>query len=57
MVFHQGNLRGLIDFDTASPGPRVWDLAYLAYQLVPFTETAGGAAAGLAARRAIDSGS
>ncbi len=51
MVFHQGNLRGLIDFDTASPGPRIWDLAYLAYQLVPFTETAGGAAAGLAARR------
>lgn len=46
-----GNLRGLIDFDTASPGPRIWDLAYLAYQLVPFTETAGGAAAGLAARR------
>lgn len=38
MVFHQGNLRGLIDFDTASPGPRIWDLAYLAYQLVPFTE-------------------
>lgn len=30
-----GRLAGLIDFDTASPGPRVWDLAYLAYRLAP----------------------
>ncbi len=37
MVFQDQHLRGLIDFDTASPGPRVWDLAYLAYQLVPLT--------------------
>ena len=28
-------LTGVIDWDTASPGPRVWDLAYLAYRLVP----------------------
>lgn len=28
---------GLIDVDFASPGPRVWDVAYLAYQIVPFT--------------------
>lgn len=38
MVFdgrHQ--LTGVIDCDTASPGPRVWDLAYLAYRLVPLT--------------------
>jgi hypothetical protein len=28
-------LVGLIDCDVASPGPRVWDLAYLAYRLVP----------------------
>ncbi len=28
-------LAGVIDWDTASPGPRVWDLAYLAYRLVP----------------------
>lgn len=26
---------GLIDFDVAAPGPRVWDLAHLAYRLVP----------------------
>lgn len=27
---------GAIDFDTMSPGPRIWDLAYLAYRLVPY---------------------
>jgi Ser/Thr protein kinase RdoA (MazF antagonist) len=38
MVFDdQHQLLGLIDLDTASPGPRVWDLAYLAYRLVPLT--------------------
>jgi hypothetical protein len=30
-------LVGVIDCDLASPGPRVWDLAYLAYRLVPLT--------------------
>jgi hypothetical protein len=34
-VFRGRELVGVIDFDTASPGPRVWDLAYLAYRLVP----------------------
>jgi Ser/Thr protein kinase RdoA (MazF antagonist) len=34
-VFRDGVLNGVIDFDTASPGPRAWDLAYLAYRLVP----------------------
>jgi hypothetical protein len=34
-VFRAGVLHGVIDFDTASPGPRVWDLSYLAYRLVP----------------------
>jgi aminoglycoside phosphotransferase (APT) family kinase protein len=38
MVFTGGHLVGVIDWDTASPGPRVWDLAYLAYRLVPLTE-------------------
>lgn len=28
---------GVIDFDTASPGPRLWDLAYTAYRFVPLT--------------------
>jgi Ser/Thr protein kinase RdoA (MazF antagonist) len=34
-VFRGGVLHGVIDFDTASPGPRAWDLSYLAYRLVP----------------------
>lgn len=36
MVFDDDHsLVGLIDFDAAAPGPRLWDLAYLAYRLVP----------------------
>ena len=35
LVFRGRRPAGVIDFDTASPGPRVWDLAYLAYRLVP----------------------
>jgi Ser/Thr protein kinase RdoA (MazF antagonist) len=34
-VFRGRVLHGVIDFDTASPGPRAWDLSYLAYRLVP----------------------
>ena len=37
LVFHGRTLAGAIDFDTASPGPRIRDLAYLAYRLVPLT--------------------
>jgi Phosphotransferase enzyme family len=44
MVFRGRQLAGIIDFDTASPGPRIWDFAYLAYQLVPFVEGVGLAA-------------
>ncbi|NKY10704.1 phosphotransferase [Cellulomonas hominis] len=35
LVFTDGHVVGLIDWDTAAPGPRVWDLAYLAYRLAP----------------------
>ncbi len=28
---------GIIDFDTAHPGPRIWDLAYALYRWAPFT--------------------
>ena len=35
LVFRDGAVVGAIDFDAASPGPRAWDLAYLAYRLVP----------------------
>ncbi|MFD8593829.1 phosphotransferase enzyme family protein [Kitasatospora sp. NPDC059646] len=29
---------GVIDFDTAHPGPRLWDVAYAVYRWVPTTE-------------------
>jgi hypothetical protein len=34
-VFVNGRLRAFIDFDTAGPGPRSWDVAYAAYTFVP----------------------
>ena len=37
LVFEDGRLTGVIDFDYCSPGPRIWDLAYLAYRLAPLT--------------------
>ena len=35
LAFRDGLPVGVIDFEAASPGPRAWDLAYLAYRLVP----------------------
>ena len=35
LVFDGERLTGVIDWDVASPGPRVWDLAYAAYRFVP----------------------
>lgn len=40
LIVREGQLVGVIDFDMASPGSRLWDLAYLAYRLVPFAEDA-----------------
>ncbi len=37
LVFAEGIVVGAIDWDFASPGPRLWDLAYLAYRIVPLT--------------------
>ena len=37
LVFTDTRLAGVIDFDYCSPGPRSWDLAYLAYRLAPLT--------------------
>jgi hypothetical protein len=37
LVFRGGLPAAVIDWDTASPGPRAWDLAHLAYRLVPLT--------------------
>ncbi|MCG5455869.1 aminoglycoside phosphotransferase family protein [Micromonospora sp. PSH03] len=46
MVFTDRRLTGVIDWDTASPGPRSWDLAYLAYRLVPLAHPDNGDAIG-----------
>lgn len=42
LVVTGGRVVGLIDFDLASPGPRLRDLAYLAYRIAPFAEDAEG---------------
>jgi Ser/Thr protein kinase RdoA (MazF antagonist) len=36
LVFDAGRVVGVIDFDTAAPGPRIRDVAYLAYRLAPY---------------------
>jgi len=40
LMFEDGKLTGVIDLDLASPGPRVWDMAYTAYRFVPLTDLA-----------------
>lgn len=35
LVFRDRELVGVIDWDFASPGPRLWDLAFLTYRMVP----------------------
>ncbi|MGV9598437.1 phosphotransferase enzyme family protein [Streptosporangium sandarakinum] len=37
-VFRDGHPVAFIDFDTAHPGPRVWDVAYAAYRFVPLAD-------------------
>lgn len=34
-VYRDGEIIGIIDFDTASPGSRLWDMAYAVYRFVP----------------------
>jgi Ser/Thr protein kinase RdoA (MazF antagonist) len=41
-VFRDGLPVAFIDFDTAHPAPRLWDVAYAAYRFVPLTCAAGG---------------
>jgi Ser/Thr protein kinase RdoA (MazF antagonist) len=36
IVFVEGRARAFIDFDTAAPAPREWDIAYALYRFVPF---------------------
>lgn len=35
IIFHNKQVAGIIDFDVAAPGPRVWDVAYALYTCVP----------------------
>lgn len=35
VVFSNEKVSGIIDFDTACPGPRIWDIAYTLYTFVP----------------------
>jgi hypothetical protein len=36
-VYKDNHLVGIIDFDTAGPGSRLWDIAYSVYRFVPLT--------------------
>lgn len=38
VVFEGERATGLIDFDAAHPGPRVWDIAYALYRWAPFED-------------------
>jgi hypothetical protein len=37
MVYRHERPYALIDFDTAGPGPRIWDIAYAVYRFVPLS--------------------
>ncbi|PTL39118.1 phosphotransferase [Alkalicoccus saliphilus] len=37
IIFHQEKPVGIIDFDVAAPGPRLWDIAYTLYTCVPLS--------------------
>jgi phosphotransferase family enzyme len=44
-VFRGGMPVAFIDFDTAHPAPRVWDVAYAAYRFVPLSRGGGSSVA------------
>ncbi|MBM7045087.1 aminoglycoside phosphotransferase family protein [Rhizobium lusitanum] len=37
VVLNDGRVTGIIDFETAHPGPRCWDLAYAVYRWAPLS--------------------
>lgn len=51
-VFRDGEVVGVIDFDTAVPGPRHWDLAYALYRFAPLTAPSNGDGFGDSAEQA-----
>ena len=52
LLFEGTELTGVIDFDLASPGPRVWDLGQTAYRFVPLTDPENPDTPVVGARRA-----
>jgi hypothetical protein len=40
LVFSEGHIVGIIDFDTAAPGKRIWDIAYAVYRFAPLAADA-----------------
>ncbi|MFF8957828.1 aminoglycoside phosphotransferase family protein [Streptomyces sp. NPDC014894] len=44
---------GIIDFDTAHPGPRLWDIAHAAYRWAPLTAPANADGFGTTAEQAL----
>ena len=55
LAFTKGVLVGAIDFDMCSPGPRLWDIAYLATRVVPLTSSTPKGAPGMDdARRRVE---
>lgn len=40
IVFQKENPAALIDFDLASPGPRIWDIVYTLYTVIPLSSFA-----------------
>jgi hypothetical protein len=55
LAFGEGAVVGAIDFDMCSPGPRIWDIAYLATRIVPLTASTPSGAPGMRdARRRVD---
>lgn len=37
IIFNNEKPVGIIDFDVAAPGPRLWDIAYTLYTCVPLS--------------------
>jgi hypothetical protein len=40
LVFNENHIVGIIDFDTAGPGTRLWDIAYAVYRFAPLAKDA-----------------
>ncbi|WP_020496505.1 aminoglycoside phosphotransferase family protein [Sciscionella marina] len=51
-VFARGRAIGIIDFDTAHPGPRSWDVAYALYRFAPLCHPDNGDGFGAPAEQA-----